>query len=594
MAKKQNRSIRPSETARLIWRLVFQYGLQYRARFAAAVFFMLLVAGSTAAIAWLTKSMVNGIFVDGNRAAVWSVGFAIMAAFAVKGVSGYFQTVLMGSIGLAITAKLQRAQFDKLLRMKIDHYSGKHAGGVVAKVINSARAARNIIVIVTTNLIRDAFTLIALTAVMVYQDPFMSIFVLLAAPIIIGGLYMLVRAIKRVTAAEADLIAGVNVIGVEALQGLKVVKSFNLEQEMGERIGRAIDKMEDRQNAINKISAIVSPMFDILGGVIIGSFVFYAGWQTLANDKTPGEFMAFITAFLLAFEPARRLGTMNVEIQRQIAAVKGLFDLLENDQDTETDTRLPTSPEFYASSGQVTFDSVGFSYGKKSAPTISDVSFEAKPGEIVAIVGRSGAGKSTIVNLILGLYRPMSGEIRLEGKSIVELSLEQLRRNVSYVAQDTFLFSGTIRDNVLFGNRDANDDQVVEALRSAGAMEFIDELTNGLDTEVGDNGGNFSGGQRQQISIARALLKNAPVLILDEATSALDGETERSVRSAISKLPKDRTAIIVAHRLTTIQEADKVIVVDKGRIVGQGTHKQLEDSNETYRSLFIGGELSPE
>lgn len=588
---KKNKQVPLKETIRLVHRLIFEYGLQYRGRFVVAVLCMLLVAGSTAMIAWLTRSMVNSIFVDGNRNAVWGVGFAIMAAFTVKGVFGYFQTVLMGSIGLAITAKLQRAQFDKLLRMKISHYSGRNAGGVVAKVINSARAARSIIISVTTSLIRDAFTLVALTGVMIYQDPFMSMFALLAAPVIIVALYLLVRAIKRVALAEADLIAGVNVVGVESLQGLKVVKSFNLEGEMGERIGRAIDKMEDRQNSINRISAVASPLFDVLGGLIIGSFVFYAGWQTLANDKTPGEFMAFITAFLLAFEPARRLGAMNVEIQRQIVAVKGLFDLLENEQDMEADTKEARALDFHASSGHVKFDSVSFRYGQRATPTLADVSFEANPGEIVAIVGRSGAGKSTIVNLILGLYRPEAGNILLDGRQISDLSLDQLRRNVSYVAQDTFLFSGSIRDNVLFGKPDASDQQVVEALRSAGAMDFVAELPEGLDSEVGDNGGSLSGGQRQRIAIARALLKDAPILILDEATSALDGETERNVRSALGKLPQGRTAIIIAHRLTTIQEADKVIVLDKGQIVGEGTHQQLEETNETYRSLFVGGEV---
>lgn len=588
----KNKHIPLKEVIRLISRLMFEFGLQYRGRFAVAVFCMLLVAGSTAMIAWLTRSMVNGIFVDGNRSAVWSVGFAIMAAFTIKGVSGYFQSVLMGSIGLAITAKLQRAQFDKLLRMKISHYSSRHAGGVVAKVINSARAARIIIITVTTNLVRDAFTLVALTGVMIYQDPFMSMFALLAAPVIIVALYLLVRAIKRIALAEADLIAGVNVVGVESLQGLKVVKSFNLEAEMGERIGRAIDKMEDRQNSINRFSAVASPLFDVLGGLIIGSFVFYAGWQTLANGKTPGEFMAFITAFLLAFEPARRLGAMNVEIQRQIVAVKGLFDLLENEHDMEEDAKGAHSLDFHALSGHVEFRSVNFCYGKRSAPTIEALSFEAEPGEIVAIVGRSGAGKSTIVNLILGLYRADSGDILLDGRSISHISLDQLRRNVSYVAQETFLFSGSIRDNVLFGRPDASEQQLVEALRSAGAMDFIMDLPERLDTDVGDNGSKLSGGQRQRISIARALLKDAPILILDEATSALDGETERNVRSALGKLPEGRTAIVIAHRLSTIQEADKVIVLDKGQIIGEGTHQQLEETNQTYRSLFIGGELT--
>lgn len=592
MAKQQKRQIALNETTRLVRRLIVDYGLQYRVRFATAVVCMLFVAASTGMIAWLSRSMVNNIFVDGDQQAIWGVGVAIMLAFLVKGVSSYLQAVLMGSIGTAITANLQRAQFDKLLHMKLGYFSGRHAGGVVAKVIHSSRAAKSVVILVTTNFFRDLFTLFALTGVMIYQDPFMSIFALLAAPVIIVALYFLTRAIKQVTQAESDLIAGVNVVGVEALQGLKVVKTFTLEDQMRQRIGGAVNKMETRQNAITRIAAITSPLFDVLGGLIIGLFIFYAGWQTIENNRTPGEFMAFITAFLLAFEPARRLGNMNVQIQKHIVAVKDMFDLLENDKDIEES--IATHPQLTGPTGSdagLRFDNVNFNYAAKGAPTLKQVSFEAAPNESLAIVGRSGAGKSTIVNLVLGLYSPASGQILLNGRPLTDYSLAQLRQNVSYVAQDTFLFSGSIRDNVAYGKPGATDEEIAAALQGAGAMDFVSALPRGMDTDVGDNGAKLSGGQKQRIAIARALLKDAPLLIFDEATSALDGETERYLRNTLNQMKQGRTTIVIAHRLSTIQEADKVLVIDQGAVIGCGTHEELAAENEVYRALFTSGEL---
>jgi ABC-type multidrug transport system fused ATPase/permease subunit len=592
MAKQQKRQIALNETTRLVRRLIVDYGLQFRVRFATAVVCMLFVAASTGMIAWLSRSMVNNIFVDGDQRAIWGVGVAIMLAFLVKGVSSYLQAVLMGSIGTAITANLQRAQFDKLLHMKLGYFSGRHAGGVVSKVIHSSRAAKTVVTLVTTNFFRDLFTLFALTGVMIYQDPFMSIFALLAAPVIIVALYFLTRAIKQVTQAESDLIAGVNVVGVEALQGLKVVKTFTLEDQMRERIGGAVNKMETRQNAITRIAAITSPLFDVLGGLIIGLFIFYAGWQTIENNRTPGEFMAFITAFLLAFEPARRLGNMNVQIQKHIVAVKDMFDLLENDKDIEDS--LPMKSQLAGPSGGhagLRFEKVNFNYAAKGAPTLRQVSFEAASNESLAIVGRSGAGKSTIVNLVLGLYSPASGQIFLNGRPLTDYSLAQLRQNVSYVAQDTFLFSGSVRDNVAYGKPGATDEEITAALQGAGAMDFVSALPRGMDTDVGDNGAKLSGGQKQRIAIARALLKDAPLLIFDEATSALDGETERYLRNTLNQMKQGRTTIVIAHRLSTIQEADKVLVIDQGTVIGSGTHEELSAENEVYRALFTSGEL---
>jgi ABC-type multidrug transport system fused ATPase/permease subunit len=332
-------------------------------------------------------------------------------------------------------------------------------------------------------------------------------------------------------------------------------------------------------------------MMDVFAGLVIGAFIVYAGWQTLNYGKTPGEFMAFIAAFLLAYEPAKRLAGFQVQLQRQLVAVNRMYDLLDSKDLVPAEP--PKVPGFRPTLGHLRFEDVSFEYVSKS-PVLHNISFEVRPGQNVALVGRSGAGKSTVFNLILGIYRRYRGSITIDGVELSDTSLAELRSGIAYVSQDTFLFSGTVRDNIRFGRRDATDEAIVEAAAAANALGFIEALPEGFDTIIGNSEGVLSGGERQRIAIARALVKNAPLLLLDEATSALDGETERAVKNAESHLVRGRTTVTIAHRLSTIQEADMIVVLDRGRVVGQGTHAELVASNATYQSLFSGGEFRPE
>lgn len=591
MTGKTKPSIHRGEIVGIVMRLVRENVAGRLRLLSVAVLCMLVVAASTASIAWLMRKMVNGIFVEGHEQAIWSVGLAIMAAFLAKGVASYFQATLMGSVGIEIVSDIQKRQFDKLMSMDVAHYVGTHPAKYVAKMQHSARAARSVISLVLTNIFRDALTLVGLLVVMFVQDPVMSSFALLGAPIVVLGVARIVRKTRDLARNEDENVSAVSASVTEAIQGVRVVKSFGLEGEMSRRVSADIDSMARRQLRLNRLLSLTTPMMDVLAGLLIGAFVMYAGWQTLSHGKTPGEFMAFITAFLLAYEPAKRLASFQVDLQRQTVAVKRMFALVDA-PDAEIGRILGDMP-FRADEGHLKFEGVSFSYVAKS-PVLQNVSFEARPGQAVALVGRSGAGKSTIFNLILGIYGRYEGKITLDGADISGVSLTDLRSGIAYVSQETFLFTGTVRDNIRHGRKDASEAEIVEAARVANALGFIEALPDGFDTRISNHDGVLSGGERQRISIARALLKNAPLLLLDEATSALDGETERAVRSAESHLIRGRTTITIAHRLSTIKEADVIVVLDNGRIVGQGAHADLIASNPVYQSLFSDGQFTAE
>ncbi|MCX7305828.1 MAG: ABC transporter ATP-binding protein [Hyphomicrobiales bacterium] len=589
--KKSKEPVSLAQTTGIVRRLVGENLKSRKRPLAAAIFCMVVVAGSTAGIAWLMRVMVNSIFVEGQQQSIWSIGGMVMTAFFAKGVASYFLATIMGSIGTGIVADLQKRQFDKLMTLDVAHYAGTHPAKYVARMLHSARAARATITLVMTNIFRDALTLAGLAAVMVFQDPIMSIAALIGAPIVVVAVMRIVRKTKEVAQSEEENAASVSASVTEAIQGVRVVKSFNLEPEMSARVSDGIDRMESRQNRLNKIISLTSPMMDIFAGLVIGAFIVYAGWQTLNYGKTPGEFMAFIAAFLLAYEPAKRLAGFQVQLQRQLVAVGRMYELLDS---TDFEPAEPQRTlEFRPTLGHLKFEDVSFEYVSQS-PVLHQVGFEARPGQRVALVGRSGAGKSTVFNLILGIYRRYEGSITIDGVEISAAALADLRSGIAYVSQDTFLFSGTVRENIRFGRRDATDEEILEAAAAANALGFIKALPDGFDTIIGNSEGVLSGGERQRIAIARALVKDAPLLLLDEATSALDGETERAVKNAESHLVQGRTTITIAHRLSTIQEADVIVVLDRGRVVGKGTHAELVTSNPVYQSLFSGGEFMPE
>lgn len=552
-----------------------------RVEYGLAVVAMMCVAGSTAGLAGMMRLAINDVFVHRDLRAMWLVAAGIVVLSILKGAADYAQGVVMTRIGNAVTASFQRRLFDRLLESRLAFFTKVHSSNLITRINMKAQAASRLLDLVTTSLARDLLTLLGLVAVMVYQDPLLSLVAFLVGPVIMLGTQQIVRRLRQLADAEIQGVAGVIAAIQETCQGIRTVKAFNLEPEMRARLGRAVADVEARGNAIARVGRLTSPLMESLGGVVIAAMVVYSGWQTVTNGKTPGEFMAFVTAFLLAYEPAKRLANVQVTLARSLDRVAQMYAQL--DKPVGEPAGLPALAAGNIR-GHVIFSDVSFKYGRSEV--LHGVSLDIRPGEITALVGPSGAGKSTLFALLQRFYDPRQGSITIDGHDITAFDIRSIRRLMAVVSQETTLFSGSIADNIRLGSPGAGEGALEMAARAAAAADFITAMPEGFATLVGERQATLSGGQAQRLAIARAVLKNAPILLLDEATSALDGETERAVRDALAALMEGRTTIVIAHRPSTIERADRIYVLDHGRVVACGRHAELLAANPLYRTLF--------
>ncbi|WP_156343012.1 ABC transporter ATP-binding protein [Devosia sp. A16] len=553
-----------------------------RASYFGAVICMVLVAVATAALAWLMRHVVNDVLVARAQPAMWLTAGAVLAVSLTRGLADYGQTVLLAGVGNELVAGLQRRIFDKVLTLGVDDVARSHSAKLINRLIGHAGAARNVLVRISTSVGCDLLTVILLTAVMIAQDVAMGLATILVAPFALLGLNRIMRRIRDLAAREQQSVAGVIQSMQETVQGVRVVKSYAAEDAMRRRFEAASRDSLGRANGVVRIRAWTSPLMEGLGGVLIAGFILYSGWQTIAADKSAGEFIAFILAFLLAYEPAKRLAKAHVLLQRDIVGIEKMYDFLDQ---PEPEPDFDPRPDLATARGPISFSDVAFDYGP-GRPVLDGVSLSIAPGEVAALVGASGAGKSTIAGLLQGFYAPRQGGISIGGTDISTVNRASLRRSIAVVSQDPAVFAGTVRQNIALGREGASDLEIEAAAEAAGALPFIKALPLGWDTPVSERGSTLSGGQLQRISIARALLKDAPILILDEATSALDGETERHVHAALRRLMAGRTTLLIAHRRSTVENADRVLVLDAGRIAAAGTNDELLLTSPSYRQLF--------
>jgi ATP-binding cassette subfamily B protein len=566
----------------IIPRLLATSGRRYAGRYLLALFFMLLVAGSTSFSAYLMKDVVNKIFVEGREWAIWALGGTLVALSAVKGFSAYGQAVILGRIGTRIIADYQNRLYDNLLKQGIPFFAERHSSEFLNRLNSGANGARQILQILITTVGRDLITLVGLVAVMVIQDALLAFICLVAMPIAVMGVRQLIRRTRNIVKRQFVGSGKVLQAMQETIQGIRVVKAFTMEDDLRTRMQGHIKEVEQATNKLTRVSSRSGPLMEMLGGFAVAGAVMYAGLGVLKAGRMPGEFFSVITALLLAFEPAKRLARVNIDLAANLTYVRFLFDILDNKPAEEEPANLP---KLKVEGGKIEFRDVDFGY-RTDEPVLRRFSMTAEPGETTALVGPSGAGKSTVMALLERYYDPQSGSILIDGQEIAKVSRRSLRDAMAYVSQEVFLFSGTIRDNIAFGHPEAKDSDIVAAAKAAHAHDFIMGFGPGYDTQVGEHGTQLSGGQRARISIARAFLKNSPILLLDEPTAALDSESEVMVQRAIDALKISRTTLVIAHRLQTVLAANRILVIEHGKVVESGRHDELVARRGRYFDFY--------
>ncbi len=557
---------------------------RYRADYIQAIVCLLIIAGITAYSAWLMGPIVKDVFYGNNfDQAIWLSGIVILI-FLVKGFVTYRQNVIMQRIGNNMVARYQRRLFDHLLNLDVGFFASQHSVALVSRLNQNVLGVRDMLNNVVLGYVRDLITLIALIGVMFYRDVYMSLAIFIIGPLALAVLAGYARRVKKIAREEVQINSQVATSMQEASHGIAVVKAFTMEDQLREKLNALTVEAERRSNKIARITARTSPLMETLAGFAIAAVIAYGGYRVIESGYEPSDLTSFMTALLLAYEPAKKLARLRVVLERSMVNARMIYEVLDV---PPAGGAKGSSNEKLVGPGQIKFENVTFSYdgniatdekGRgvlKPPPVISDMSFTVEAGKTTALVGPSGGGKSTIIALIQRFYEPENGEILIDGTSLTNVDTFALRNHMAYVSQNPILFQGSIRDNLRYARPDATDAEIEQAAINAQAHDFITALPNGYDTALGENGTNLSGGQRQRLSIARAIVRDAPILLLDEATSALDNKSEALVQNALEGLMKGRTTLVIAHRLSTISSADKIVVVDGGKVVDEGTHKQL-------------------
>ncbi len=551
--------------------------------YAVAIVAMIIVAATTAGSAYMMEYIVDAMTSPEMR--VWAplIALGVIGLFLAKAVASFVQAVYLARAGNRIVASQQQKVYRKLIRHGVGFFGKNESSGLLMRTTNGAQAARKLIDVLVTGFIRDALTLLGLVIVMVYQQPLLSVMFLIVGPVALLGVRYLLKSVRTIMKAEFKSMAEIIRVLQETSAGIRVIKVLSLEDRMTERMDTAVRKVEKRANDIARLQAIASPLMEFLAGLAIAGILIVSTLGIAGTEQpTAGQLMSFITALLMAYEPAKRLSKMRVQIEAAMVGVGLLFGLLDQ---KDTMIESPDAEDLPEGPGEIALKNVKFGYqGSISVIDDMNVTFEAR--KTTALVGQSGGGKSTIFGLIMRFYDPQEGTVEIDGQDVRLASFDSLRKKISYVGQDTFLFSTTVMQNLRFAAPDATDEEIYDAARAAYAHDFITELPDGYDTMVGENGAFLSGGQKQRLAIARAILRKAEILLLDEATSALDAESENLVREALDSLTKDMTVIVIAHRLSTVLEADKIMVVQDGSVIEQGNLDELMARDGSFRKLF--------
>lgn len=575
--------LKKHETRKLISRLMREFIAPYKAKLLLALFFMVLVALATASLAYMMKPIIDSGFAHPKLDILLWACAAIFLTFVVKGGASYGESVVMTFVGQRIISDIQNCLFKQLMKLDLAYFHNTPSGELLSRFTNDVNMMRNAMENTLLNLGKDFITLTCLISLMFHRDPLLAGIAFIVFPIAVFPIIRIGKRMRKVTFHTQDQHAVLTNKLSQTFQGIRVVKAYCMEKAESNRIEQQINMIFSLIYKATRIRSASHPIMEILAGLAIACVMAYGGWEVMHKIRTPGDFASFITALLLVYDPLKRLSNLNARLQEGIAAAYRVIQILDMPPSIKNCEYPRKIPQI---TGHIEFRNVTFNYQGQRRLTLDDLSFEAKPGQTIALVGASGAGKSTIINLIPRFYDIHQGDILIDGVNIKELDISTLREHIALVSQEIALFDRSIFDNIAYSEKSISMEEVVAAAKSAAAHEFIERLPNGYDTHVGENGVKLSGGQRQRIAIARAMLKNAPILLLDEATSALDTDSERQIQDALARLMKGRTTILVAHRLSTVIDADWIYVLDHGKLVESGSHIDLLKQDGAYARLW--------
>ena len=564
-------------------RLYHSYVKQYFSKLLISLFLSMIVAGSTATIAWLLDPAIDKMFIEQDKTMMLLIPLAIVLAFSSKGLSLYLARTVLIRVGNQIVVTLQKQIASSILTSDTHTIESKHSGEYLSHILFDVGQVSNLVSSGVLNLMKDTLTLSVLVGLMFYQNWQLAIFALIMMPLAAFVAKSLGKRIGKATKESIHLNASLTSYLSEMLKGSRMIKIF--QQEKFEA-SRATKILEDNMHIRNKVGFIMiraTPIMELLTGIMIAGFIYYSGFMITSGTMGINNFFSFLTAMMLAYQPIRSLATINMLFYQGAAGAERVFGVLDK---KPTIKEISHSPSLNVKKGSIEFKNVSFVYPKNTDDAIKDINVFIEGGSTAASVGHSGAGKSTIINLLPRFFDPKKGEIFIDEQNISQVSLSSLRKNISMVSQDIILFDDTVRANIAYAKLNASDQEIKSACDFAAASEFIDNLPEKYKTRIGENGIKLSGGQKQRLSIARAVLKNSPIILLDEATSSLDSESEEKVQNAITNLTKNKTTLVIAHRLSTIIKADKIFVLNLGKIVDIGTHNELLKNSTLYKNLY--------
>ena len=567
----------------ILKRLFNEYTKKYIPQIFLAFIFTIVLAASTSSIAWLLDPAVEKLFIQKNQSLMLLIPIGIIIAFAAKGLSLYLAKTLMISVGEEVRKALQVDMMKNLIKADTETIEKRHSGKIITNLINDVNFMTNLVSVGILNLFKDTLTLVGLLSVMFYQNWKLSLIAIVMIPFASFFARFLGKRVSKLTVQAMDRAGILNTHLMEIFRNHKLIKIFQKETYETSRANNALEQLKNKGKKLAIVYARSSPIMEFLTGIMIAILIYYSGSLIMSGEIAVNNFFSFLAAMMLAYQPVRSLATLNLTINQGLAGAKRILPVIDQKHNILEDEKLD---KLKVSRGTIAFEKVNFNYKSNSRPILKNLNLDIHGGKMTSLVGHSGAGKSTILNLIPRFYDCTEGYIKIDNQTIKDKRLSSLRDNVSLVSQETTLFDDTILNNIKYANLNASEQEIREAAKLSFSEEFINLLPNKYDTMIGENGIRLSGGEKQRLSIARAFLKKSKIILLDEATSSLDTETEKKIQNALSYLTKDKTTLVIAHRLSTILNSYKIYVIDKGEVVAEGNHGELLENSKVYKNFY--------